>query len=232
VTVIAGQHAGRCLLCTPARPRMAAVQADLAHRFATLGLIPHQIQTDRHPCFLGAEDSAHAALPSRFTLWLAGLGIGHRLIPVRRPQRNGAVERFHGGVERGWRGEAGGLEAFIAVWNAECPPLSRRHRRYRGRTGFRLGRVWALLAHTQVTRQVSRQGRVSLWDRNRSVGMAAAGQTVTVRFDPVARCAVVRDAYERLLREVPLPWLTQDWLWAPIPLTDQQTDAPDRSTVT
>jgi transposase InsO family protein len=115
---------------------MDVVQADLAHRFATLGCIPRQIQTDRHPCFLGAAEPSRAALPGRFTLWLVGLGIGHRLIPVRRPQRNGAVERFHGAVERSWRGEAGGLAALIAVWNAERPPLSRRPRRYRGRAGF------------------------------------------------------------------------------------------------
>jgi hypothetical protein len=191
-----------------------------------LGLIPRQIQTDRHPCFLGAEEPTRAALPSRLTLWLAGLAIGHRLIPVRRPQRNGAVERFHGGVERSWRGEAGGRAAFTAVWNAERPPLSRRHRRYRGRTGFAMTRVWRLLGQTQITRQVSRQGSLSLWDRLIYVGMRAAGQPVTVTFDPATRRAVVRDVHEHPLRDVRLPWLTADWLWAPIPLTDQQAHPP------
>jgi hypothetical protein len=210
---------------------MAVVQAELAHLFAALGLIPRQIQTDRGACFLGAEEPSRAALPSRLTLWLTGLGIAHRLIPVRRPQRNGAVERFHGGVEQSWRGEAGGLEAFTAVWNAERPPLSKRHRRYRGRAGFSMRRVWALLGQTQVRRQVSRQGTLSLWDRLVYVGTPAAGQTVTVRFEPSTRCALVHDAHERLLRAVPLPWLTADWLWAPVPPTDHRAHVPDRSMV-
>jgi hypothetical protein len=211
---------------------MAVVQAEVAHLFATLGRIPQQVQTDHGACFLGAEDPSRAALPGRFTLWLAGLGIGHRLIPVRRPQHNGAVERFHGGVAQSWRGEAGGLEALRAVWNVERPPLSARHRRYRGRAGFAMRRVWALLGQTQVTRQGSRQGTLSLWDRTVYVGMPAAGQTLTVTFDPATRRAVVRDAHEQVLREVPLPWLTTDWLWAPVPLTDHQPHVPDHSTVT
>lgn len=208
---------------------MGVVQADLAHLFATLGRIPRQLQTDRHPCFLGAEEPTRAALPSRFTLWLAGLGIAHRLIPVRRPQHTGAVARFHGGVEQSWRGEAGGLDAFTAVWNAERPSLSKRHRRYRGRAGFAMRRVWDLLGQTQVQRQVSRQGKVSVWDRNLYVGAGAAGQTVTVRFDPATHRAVVRDSHACVLREVPLPWLTEAWLWAPIAPTDQHAHSPDRS---
>jgi hypothetical protein len=209
---------------------MEVVQAELAHLFATGGRIPRQVQTDRHPCFLGAEEPTRAALPGRLTLWLAGLGIGHRLIPVRRPQRNGAVERFHGGVEHSWRDEADGLEALTAVWNVTRPPLSARHRSYRGRAGFAMARVWDLLGQTQVQRQVNRQGKLSLWDRTVWVGMRAPKQTVTVTFDPVTHRAVVRDAHERVLREAPLPWLTADWLWAPVPLTDQHAHGPDRST--
>lgn len=122
MSVIAGQRAGRALCCHPARPRMAVVQAELAHLFATLGRIPRQIQTDRHPCFLGAEEPTRAALPGRLPLWLAGVGIGHRLIPVRRPQHTGAVARCHGGVAHSWRGEAGGLAALAAVWTVDRPP--------------------------------------------------------------------------------------------------------------
>jgi hypothetical protein len=193
-------------------------------------VLPRQLQTDRHPAFLGAEEPDRAALPSRLTLWLAGLGIAHRLIPVRRPQCNGAVERFHGGVEHSWRGEDGGREALTAVWNAERPALSRRHRRYRGRAGFALARVWRLLAQTAVRRRVNGQGKISLWDRPLSVGTAVAGQEVTVRFDPAHRTVVVRDTHERVVRERPLPWLTVDWLWAPVALSDLQTHCPGPST--
>jgi hypothetical protein len=211
---------------------MAAVQAELAQVFATEGVIPQQIQTDRHPCFLGAEEETRAALPGRLTLWLAGLGIGHRLIPVRRPQRNGAVERFHGGLDQSWRGEEAGLAALIAVWNATRPALSAGHRRYRGRAGFAMTRVWALLGQTQVTRQVSAQGKLSLWDRNLYVATAVAGQTVTGRFAPATRQAVVSDAHEHVVRTIALPWLTAAWLWTPSPQTTDPSHQPDRSTVT
>jgi hypothetical protein len=209
---------------------MAEVTAQLVHRFAELGVIPHQIQTDRHPCFLGAEEPDRAALPGRLTMLLAGLGIGHRLIPVRQPQRNGAVERFHGGIAQGDRGEPGGHDAYIAVWNVDKPPLSRRHRRYRGRAGFRMSRIWDLLGQTQVRRQVNRQGKVSLWQRSVWVSTKAAAQTVTVRFDPTTRQVVIVDAQDQVVGAASLPWLTADWLWAPVAPTDQVAHPPDPST--
>ena len=61
---------------------------------------------------VGADDARATAVPSRLTLWLAGLAITHRLIPAGRPQHNGAVERFHGGVEHRWQGENDGLAAL------------------------------------------------------------------------------------------------------------------------
>jgi hypothetical protein len=209
---------------------MRVVQAELARLFAQHGLTPRQVQSDRGSCFIGAEGADTAALPGRLTLWLVGLGVGHRLIPVRRPQHNGAVERFHGGVEHSWRGEDGGLAALIAVWNAERPPLSEGHRPYGGRTAFDLGRVWELLGHTRVTRRVNRQGKLSLWDRTVWVGTRAAGQTVTVTFDPTARQAIIRDAHEQVLRQTTLPWLTVDWLWEPVPPTDHHAHRRDPST--
>jgi hypothetical protein len=209
---------------------MDQVQADLAHCFAELGLLPRQIQTDRHPAFLGAEEPDRAALPGRLTLWLAGLGIAHRLIPVRRPQRNGAVERFNGGVAHSWRGEEDGLAALTAVWNAERPPLSHRHRRYRGRAGFALKRVWVLLEQTHVVRRVNPQGKLRLWNHDLWVGTAAARQDVTVRFDAATRQAIVRDAREQVVRAGSLPWLTADWLWAPVAPADHRAHGPDPST--
>jgi transposase InsO family protein len=209
---------------------MRAVQAELARLFAAHGLVPRQVQTDRGSCFIGAEGDAVAAVPSRLTLWLAGLGVGHRPIPVRRPQHNGAVERFHGGVERSWQGEPDGLAALAAVWNATRPPLSEGHRAYPGRAGFDLGRVWALLSQTRVRRRVDRQGKLSLWDHPIRAGARLAGQEVTVTFDPDARRVVVRDAHERVARQAPLGWLTEEWLWQPVPPPDQRAHPPDPPT--
>jgi transposase InsO family protein len=208
---------------------MRVVMAALAALFASTGRIPRQLQTDRGPCFVGADDARRAAVPSRLTLWLAGLDITHRLIPAGRPQHNGAVERFHGGVEYSWQGEPDGLAALIEVWNASRPPLSADHQPYRGRDGFALERVWALLGQTTVTRQVDRSGRISLWDRAVWVGRKLTGQAVTVTFDPASQQVVIRDLHERVLRQATLPWLTEDWLWEPMARTDLDAHDPDRS---
>ena len=207
---------------------MRMVVAELAQLFATTGLLPRQLQTDRGSCFVGADDARAAAVPSRLTLWLAGLDITHRLIPAGRPQHNGAVERFHGGVEYSWQGEADGLAAFIEVWNEPRPALSAGHQPYRGRAGFALERVWALLGQTRVMRQVDRCGRISLWNRPVWVGRQVVGQAVIVTFDPASQEVVIRDAHERLLRQTALPWLTDDWLWEPVALPDQRAHPPDR----
>lgn len=207
---------------------MRVVVAELAHLFAATGLVPRQLQTDRGACFVGADDARRAAVPSRLTLWLAGLDITHRLIPAGRPQHNGAVERFHGGVEYSWQGEADGLAALIAVWNEPRPPLSEGHQPYRGRAGFALERVWGLLGQTRVTRQVDRCGRISLWNRPVWVGRRWVGQAVTVTFDPLNQEVVIRDAHERRLRQTALPWLTEDWLWEPVTLPDQRAHGADR----
>ena len=206
---------------------MDAVQAALAGLFARLGLVPRQVQTDRGGCFLGAEGGERAAVPSRLTLWLAGLGIDHRLIPPRCPQRNGAVERFHGGVEYSWTGEADGLEALRVVWNVDKAPVGEGHRPYPGRGGFEMARVWALLGQARVTRQVSRQGTISLWDRAIYVGRSLSGQEVTLTVDASAQRLIVADRHEAVVASKALSWLTAEWLWAPVSRTDHAAHTTD-----
>jgi transposase InsO family protein len=210
---------------------MDAVQAELAQLLARLGLQPLQLQTDHGPCFLGAEDGSRLAVPGRLTLWLASLGIAHRFIPVRQPHRNGAVERFHGAVETSWRGEGGGLEALRQVWNVAKPGLDAAHQPYRGRVGSSLAPVWALLAGVQVERRVDSQGKCGLWNRPLRVGRAAAGQEVRMHFDAARRLVVVTDAHALVLCERELDWLTETWLWEPVPLTAHASHASDTSTM-
>ncbi len=116
MSIVEGPRAGRCLTVHRARPQRAQAQAALARTMAEQGVQPLVIQSDRGACFVGAE-AASRALPGSLTLWLWSLGVAHRLLPPRRPQRNGAVERLHGAVERSWTGEDGGLEALRIVWN-------------------------------------------------------------------------------------------------------------------
>lgn len=222
MSIVEGPRDGRCLTVTRARPRQAQAQAALAQTLAREGVQPAVIQSDRGACFVGTATTS-AAVPSRLTLWLWSLGINHRLLPPRRPQRNGAVERLHGALERSWQGEPDGIEAMLVVWNHGKQVASPATTPYRGRVDSDLARVWAGLERVQVTRRVTRQGTISLWDRPVRIGRMSAEQPVTLRFDAARRVLVARDEHDTLLRELDLPWLTLDWLWAAVPVTDHLT---------
>lgn len=194
-------------------PRMGAVIQALHALMTRLGRQPEALQTDRGPCFIGADGGPSIAVPGRLTLWLWGHGVEHRLIPPGKPQRNGAVERLNGALERSWQDEPDGVAALVAVWNwgkADTPPVGRT---YAGRAGWRLERLWERLARVRVTRKVDRQGKLSLWDRPVRVGRRWRDRTVVVSFDAARRLAVFHDERGALLTERALPWLTAEWVW-------------------
>lgn len=215
-----GPHAGPCLWAgATAGERTEVVLAALHRVMRQRGEQPAVLQTDRGPCFVGAEGGERRALPGRLTLWLWGLGIVHRVLPPGKPWRNGAVERFHGAVEHSWAGEPDGLIELQAVWNHGKPGAA-APRPYRDRAGFALERVWDGLARVRVERSVDAQGKLSVWDRPLRVGRRWARVTVVVTFDATRRLAVVRDKQETVLGECPLPWLTLAWLWAGVERAD------------
>lgn len=228
MSIVEGPRGGRCLEVACAPPRRAAAHAAVARTLARERVQPDVLQSDRGPCFVGAE-AASAAIPNRFTLWLWSLGITHRLTPPRRPQRNGAVERLHGALERSWTGEHGGIDDLLAVWNLGKQVATPATTAYAGRAGSDLGRVWDGLANVTVLRRVTRQGTTSLWDRPVRIGRAAAEQVVTVTFNAARRVMVVRDAHDTLVCERELPWLTLEWLWEAIPVTDHVAHTDDIS---
>jgi hypothetical protein len=208
-----GPRGGPCVDVVPvAGAQTAVVLATLQAIMARIGEQPAVLQTDRAPCFVGAEGSDRKALPGRFTLWLWGLDITHRILPPAKPWRNGAVERLHHALEHSWRGEPNGLADLLPVWNHGKPGPA-THRLYADRAGFDLDRVWTRLATTRVERSVDAQGKLSVWDRPLRIGQRWAGQTVVVTFDPTRRLAIIRDKQERVLSERALPWLTDAWLW-------------------
>jgi hypothetical protein len=210
--------------------RTEVVLAALHRLMRRRGEQPAVVQTDRGPCFVGAEGGERRALPGRLTLWLWGLGIGHRVLPPGKPWRNGAVERFHGAVEHSWTGEAAGLAALRTVWNhgktgAAAP------RPYADRAGFDLARVWTGLAGVRVERGVDAQGKLSVWDRPLRVGQRWARYDVVVTFDAGRRLVVVRDRRDTVLAERSLPWLTVAWLWAGIDGAEQPCDSDGSATL-
>lgn len=194
--------------------RTAVARTELDRLMTERQAQPAVLQTDRGSCFVGAEGGNRTAVPGRLTLWLWGLGIQQQILPAAKPWRNGAVERFNGAIEQSWQGEAGGLVDLQVVWNvgkeAAQPVIS-----YGGRAGFSLVKVWQGLASVRVRRSVDVQGKLSLWDRPVRVGTRWADREVVVTFAAAQQVVVFHDKHGQLIGEKPLPWLTEDWLWAP-----------------
>lgn len=187
------------------------VQQDCRIAFSQWGL-PDTIQTDRAPIFLDKDPTPY---PTRLTLWWLGLGIEHRLIPRRTPKRNGTVERSHRTLDERTLSdqEFNGADALQqqvdADWhelNAECPsrakgcqglpPLGAHPELLSPRRPYQpewelalfdLSRVDAYLAQQSWVRSVSQVGQVSLGGYRYGLGVAWAGQTVTIHFEAVAR---------------------------------------------
>ncbi|MFN8453884.1 MAG: helix-turn-helix domain-containing protein [Anaerolineae bacterium] len=102
------------------------VQQDCRIAFTQWGL-PDAIQTDRAPIFLDKDTTPY---PTRLSLWWAGLGIEHRLIPRHTSKRNGSAERSHRTLnertlrDQGFNGSDHLQQQVDADWhelNAECP---------------------------------------------------------------------------------------------------------------
>jgi hypothetical protein len=207
------------------------VQQDCRIAFSQWGL-PDVIQTDRAPIFLDKDPTPY---PTRLTLWWVGLDIAHRLIPRHTPKRNGTVERSHRTLdERTLIGQqfngADHLQAQVdADWhelNAECPSRAKGcggqpplvahpellipRRPYQPEWEaalFDLTRVEAYLAHQTWLRIVSQVGQVSLGGYRYGLGVAWAGQTVTIHFEAEAHQFVftlVRPEHQRRLPQLDL----------------------------
>lgn len=183
------------------------VQQDCRMAFSQWGL-PDAIQTDRAPIF---RDKDATPYPTRLSLWWLGLGIEHRLIPRRTPKRNGTVERSHRTLDertlrdREFAGADDLQHQVDADWselNAQCPSrakgchgqpplvahpellIPRRPYRPEWETAlFDLTRIETYLAQQSWLRLVSQVGQVSLGGYRYGLGVAWAGQTVSIHFE-------------------------------------------------
>jgi hypothetical protein len=128
--------------------------------------------------------------------------------PPRRPQANGVVERGQGVGKQWcepWTCESSDalqrrLEEMDRVQREVYPASRGRSRlaaypdlKHSGRPYdpasegaiWDLQKVWDLMGLHRVPRQVDRGGKVSVYNRPHSVGIAWAGRTVWVGFDPL-----------------------------------------------
>jgi hypothetical protein len=166
-------------------------------------------------------------------LWLIGLGVEVMWNHPRRSQENGIVERSHGVLASWVEPEScQGPEALQqrVDWAAHiqrekypaCDGQSRAELLERARPydpaheerAWDLNRVCDFLARGVWQRRVDRGGYISLYNWNRSVGRAYAGQEVMVRFD-ATRCGwVILDHLDNEIKFLDTPEISQDRILA------------------
>lgn len=190
------------------------VRTTLRQCFAQWGTLPDEVQTDGEATLSSPTDEY---LPSKFTLWLMGLGCKHRVTRSGKPTDNAEVERCHrtlngfaivgnehldishlqfvldGAVEElnyELPSQANGCDGQPPI--TAHPDLLRPPRPYRPELElhyFDLERVDRFLASFVWERKVSKQGQFKLGGQHQRycVGRQYAHQSVNVRFDPADR---------------------------------------------
>jgi hypothetical protein len=193
------------------RIHMEEVRAVLRQCFDRWGTLPDEVQTDGESVLVSSHQSD---FPSRFTLWLVGLGIVHRVI--KNVTSNAEVERCHrtvndyaivGNEDKSPPALQKVLDQSVYELNYELqsqaegchgqppivahPELLRPSRPYQAAlelSSFDLGRVDQYLAGFTWFHRVNRNGQVSIGKlQHYSVSQTYAGRDVEVRFDPQDR---------------------------------------------
>lgn len=202
----------------PRRVTLAEVRATLRCTFERFDTLPDAIQTDGEALFIGKPG---ADFPTPFQLYLAGLGIAHRVIRPGRPTDNAQVERRHqtlvneiqtaspppdlAHLQRRVQQAADDMLWRLPSQAATCdgrPPGAahaalftprRPYARSREQAVFDLARVDTYLAQFSWERTGGKHGQISIGGvhRDKYVGAAYARQRVRVRFDPSTRHFVV-----------------------------------------
>lgn len=198
------------------------MQRPLRAAFARWGL-PRRLRVDN-----GKPWGSWSDLPPALALWLIGLGIDVAWNDPRCPQQNGVVERSQGTAKRWAEPHACDTVAQLQARLDEDDTLQReRYPVAQGRSRGELfpglahsgrpyqevdeDRVWSLqrvrehLAEYAVPRQVDRQGKVSVYNRNLYVGVVHGGKPVCIQFDPGQGCWLISDSAGQQLRTQPAP---------------------------
>lgn len=165
-------------------------------------------------------------LPTALGLWLVGLGIELSYGRPARSTDNAVIERSHG-VLANW------VEAYSCQTEDELQQrlnwaVNTQRTRYRlsdGQTRYQkfpqleantrgydsqrdsvqwsYQRVWQYLSQFRFRRKVEKNGRITLFANNYSVGREYAGHYIDVRLDDLTVCWVMYDDYGRELRRHP-----------------------------
>lgn len=200
------------------RVTLEQVRSVLRQCFSYWGTLPAEVQTDGEPCLVGSNEGC---FPSKFTLWLKGLGIDH--LVIHKVTDNAEVERCHRtvndyaivGQENYHRAKlqeilhqavheltfelssrAEGCDGLTPIQaHPELLQPSRPFRPEHELAFFDLQRVDSYLATFTWQRKAEASGRVTIGGVHQrySLGRGYAGQPIWVRFDPSARHFVFYD---------------------------------------
>jgi hypothetical protein len=172
-------------------------------------------------------------LPTRFALWVVGLGVRWHWNDPCCPQQNPKVERSQG---TGKRWAEPGQCRTVAELQARLDEADRVQREeYRTRGGAsRLElfpelqhsgrtysiaweeRTWSLplveehLSEYVAVRRVGANGNIGVYDRGRYVGRQYAGRYVQVQYDPQAHGWLICDEEGRELRRQEAPEISRE----------------------
>jgi hypothetical protein len=176
-------------------------------------------------------------LPTELALWLIGLGVQPIWNPPGQPTSNPKVERSNGLTQQWgelhhcptWQKAAQVLAWVAQIQREEYPAI-------RGRTRMEvfphlgtprrvyqpsneqalwdLARVDRFLAGEFWRRRTDRNGVISIYGHNRSVGRAWARQEVVVRFDESSRNWWVFNEVGEVVKHVPAHELTRERIMA------------------
>lgn len=204
------------------RVRLENVQAFLRTCFARWQTLPQEIQTDGETVLAGKP--CDGAFPSRFTLWLKGLGINHLIIRPGRPTDNAEVERCHRTINEyvvigNESSTPDQLQPILDIaWKELVFELPSQAKDCHGRPPavahpellepprpfhpehelafFDLRRVDQYLASFTWPRRVGSDGRVRLGTQRYYLGTKYGQRSILVRFDPEDRHFVFYDPDE------------------------------------
>jgi transposase len=197
---------------SPAKVTVSQVQTVLRRCFKQWGTLPQEVQTDGETSLVGQPQGD---FPSRFSLWLKGLGIEHRVIRPGQPTDQAEVERCHRtlndyAIVGNEKADLSQLQSLLdeavhelifelpsrAEGCAGRPPIvahpellqpPRPFQPELELAHFQLNRVDAYLATFTWRRTVSKTGQVDLAGYRYSLGRPYARRQVTLRFDPATR---------------------------------------------
>jgi hypothetical protein len=179
----------------------------------------------------GSPWGSSGDLPPELALWILGLGIDMHWNHAARPQENGVVERSQGTAKR-WA-EPAACASVAALQKAmdrmdhiqrECYPADGHLSRIQVWPGLsHSGRVYTRkweqqhwdftrvlnhLADYAITRHVTKNGRISIYNQTRYVGCLHQGKSVYVMLDPQEVQWIITDAEGHQLARIPAREIT------------------------